>query len=209
MFKCIFIISFFCYFNMLAYDFNASKILNKVNVNKANPLIHKLEKQYPKLAKKLSKIKKSIESNIIKSGDVVFMFTSASVPMQSMEKFIIEGSILNYFYNTKVILVFQGITNKKFEEKLFKLRKNFGEFESASFFLTNLNRVIDPSIFKELNITQVPVIAYAKHKGDFYPSNSTIIYLSRGDNSLRMLFERIIQKDESYENYYNSIANTK
>lgn len=199
----------FCTFVLADTVIDVDNLKSKLNLSQSKIMVKLLEKKYPELVKKLIRLQLETKHLIGNSNDVVFMFTSGSVPIESIKKFILEGSFLNYHFNTKVVMVFQGLTNRDFESKLFKLRESFGEFDSSEIFLNNFYRVIDPSIFKDLNITKVPVFAYALHSGDSYPSDTKIKYISRGDKPLSNLFKLMVEKEEKYEVYYNHIINAQ
>ncbi len=199
----------FCTFILADVVIDTQKLKSKLNLSQSKIMVKLLEKKYPELVEKLTRLQLETKHLIGNSNDVVFMFTSGSVPIESIKKFILEGSFLNYHFNTKVVMVFQGLTNRDFESKLFKLRESFEEFDSSEIFLNNFYRVIDPSIFKDLNITKVPVFGYATHRGDSYPSDTQIKYILRGDKPLSKLFELMAEKEEKYEVYYNHIINAQ
>jgi len=188
--------------------FDINNLKSKLNQQQSKIFTKLLKNKYPKLANKLENLQQK-SKNITLSKDVVFMFISSSVPISSVKRFILEASILNYYFNTKVTLVFQGFSDIEYEKKLVTLKNDLIQYESSKIFINNLNRVIDPKIYKDLNITKVPVFAYASHNGDFYPSDTTIQYILRGDSSLENLFKFISQEDSKYEEYYNHIINTK
>lgn len=184
------------------------------NVSNENSLVDKtpaalkmqLEKAYPNLSKRL---KLALQEAVVEqnsSSDVVYMFASNSVPISSMRSFIIEGSILNHFFGTKVHIYTQGFYEKDFLKKLTEIKKELSKYQESKLFLKNFYVGIAPQIFKDLNITQVPVLGYAKHAGKYYPSDSDMRYISRGDRPLSHLLSLMKEEKKEYEDYYNSIV---
>ena len=189
--------------------FDIAEFSKKLDLNKPpKVLMEMFKKKHPELAAKLDKTIIELKTELCSSHDVVYMFTSNSVSKKAMRDFVLEASLLNYYYGTKVKLVVQGFYTENFTKKLLEIKKELKEYKSGDFFVKNLDLVIDPMVFKELNIKQVPVIAYGTHKGDAYPDQADILFLSRGDTTLLHLFELVKEKDKIYEVYFNILTNS-
>lgn len=145
------------------------------------------------------------ESKKNSSTDAIYLFTSASVPERTLKEFILQSSILNHKYKTRVNIVFQGFTSEDFEKRMVALSQDLKEYEYSELFIKNFNRKFDPKIFKELKIEEVPAIALAIHSGDDYPSDANILYLSRGENEVLDFFKLIYEGEGKYEDYYNTL----
>lgn len=162
---------------------------------------------YPKLYAKVQTIKKNIESlEVNHNHDVVYLFTSSSVPIDVFEDFIIEGSVLNNEYGVEIVLVLQGFQTKEYLRYMIELNDFFNSFENGDIFIENIYTMFDPYIFKKLNIKQVPAIAIASYEKDYYPSESNMKYLIRGTTTLGYLFNLLKKDDKKYEKYFNSIS---
>lgn len=181
-----------------SFAFSNEEVRNKI-------LINALKKDNPTLYLKLEEALGQIKSDT--SKDVIYLFTSASVPVDVIKEFIFYSSILNHKYKTKVNIVFQGFTSKEFEEKMIALARELEEYEYSDLFIKNFNRQFDPQIFKELNINKVPAIGFASHKGNDYPSDADMLYLARGENKVIDLFKLIYEREGRYEDYYNTLSN--
>lgn len=198
---------FSLYFGVSLYAIDITSFAqDSLSKNKMRLLTKQLSVRYPDIASRLNDIQKELESK--KSVDSVYFFVSSSVPISSIELFIKQASILNYYYGTKSLIVFQGLTDQEYEQKMIELRDTLSNYEFAELFFSNFTRIIDPKIFKTLNLTKVPALGFGVHNGNPYPSKANIKYLARGDISLDDFFSLIIQKDKQYEAYHNSILAT-
>ena len=179
---------------------DAQKVFNNI-------MMVKLKNIYPKLYTKVQELKRNNEEiEKTSHNDVVYLFTSSSVPLNVFKKFIIEGSVLNEEYGVKVVLVLQGFNNKKYIEYMRELDDFFDTFKDGEIFKKNILTMYDPFVFKNLNIKQVPVLAIASYKESFYPSKSDIKYVLRGNRTLGYFFDLLKKDDEKYEKYFNSIS---
>ena len=140
----------------------------------------------------VSKLQKKLKNKT--KQEALYFFTSESVPLYILKKFINEGNKLTAKYNVDLVVVYQGITSKKHEFELMEFFKNMKR-ENINF--SNLTRVIDPNIFKKLSLKKVPNIAYGMHYGNSYPSRAKLNYIINGSVSLVDFFELIIEKEPS------------
>jgi len=166
-----------------------------------------IESKYPNLHKRLEKIreiKKERGDNSVK--DVIFLFTSESVPVDVMENFLIEASVLKMEFGVEAYMVLQGIAHKGYAEKLLVLKDKLSEYDDGNYFIENSNTIFDPKIFKALKIKKVPAIALATYTSDSYPTDSDIKYLIRGDRTLGYFIDQFKKDNERYEEYFNSIS---
>lgn len=194
-------------FNIFSFGVDFSNpAFTTQNVNKMAILNKQLASRYPDIAHKLENIQQELA--LRKSEDAVYFFVSSSVPISSIEDFIKKASVLNYYYGTKSLIVFQGITDKKYEEKMQELLETLGGYEFSSLFYNNFVRIIDPKIFKTLQITKAPALGFALHSGNSYPSKANMKYLIRGDVSLDDFFLLISKKEKRYEAYSNSLLSS-
>lgn len=165
-------------------------------------------KQYlPSLHNQLElSMKEANNSNNI-SKDALYLFASSSVPVNTIKDFILYASLINYYYKTDILIVFQGPTDITWENHMIELSNDLSQYDSKELFLSNFKRKIDPAIFKQYNISSVPAIAYAKHNGNSYPSKSKLMYLARGDIQLIEFFALLQEKDKFFKNHFNLLKN--
>jgi len=179
-------------------------IISFSNIFASDIQLSLLKKSHPKMYSKL--INAQIKYNKIKPKDTVMMLISNSVPKSSIKNFIVDASILNYYFNTHVSIVLQGITNRDFEDKIQDIKKELSKYEFSKLFIKNINRYYDPFIFKKLNIKKVPILLLGNcNNGNCYPSDVDIRFMLSGDKSINYFFKIISKKDENYENYYNKL----
>jgi hypothetical protein len=184
-------------FFIVLYLFLSISLVTSSNAQNLN--IKLLESKYPEISKKLNSLKK--EATTKESNKAIYLFISESLPLETIERFILESSITSSYFNTKTVLVLQGITKKSFLKSLKLLIKKLEEYENSAEFISNINILIDPKIFKTLKIEKVPAYAFANYTSDFYPSDADMRYIVRGTTTLKEFFKKISQEEVEYESY--------
>jgi len=145
-----------------------------------------------------------------KEFPTIFYFTSASVPKQNFYNILLSINKLKETYQIQSAQIFKDIEFKSLSKYLKKITKNRENNTSLDTALNNAMLFrFDPKSFKKLNITKVPVLAFAMCKGDAYPSDCDIKYIIRGDVSLTKFFFLISEIDNNYLSYYQKLIETQ
>lgn len=185
----------------------SSKTSKKLQLNREKLSLDLVKERLPNLYIQLQEALEAAK-NETSPKDVIYLFASSSVPKNSIRDFILHGSLLNYYFGTKVLIVFQGFTDQEFELRMHEVANELKQYESVELFLSNFIRIFDPYIFKELKITTAPAIGYAySNNGDTFPTNTDMRFLARGDIPLVEFFEKIQEKDSNFKSHFQLLKN--
>jgi len=138
--------------------------------------------------------KKLPEMSLIRNAKLkptLLYFFSKSVTSTTLKNFLIRANKLK---DIKSYVVFRGF-DQQAKEILLKQKK------------TKLLAKIHPILFKDLNITRVPVVVYALCPDEFREKECEYLYRMDGDMSLNKFFEVAGEKDENLLKYYDILEN--
>jgi len=172
-------------------------------------LVNNFIKKNPKFAKIVRKAIFYTKSVKTMHGTVLCILVSNSIPEETLLHYIMNGSILNYYFGTKVIFVTQGFWKKAYIKKFIALRRSINQYQFKKVFDKNMENMIDPYIFTKLNIKHVPILLFGTYKNnDYYPSDVSFKYMAKGAVSITKFFRLIKHKDDKYAKYYQSLRNS-
>lgn len=181
--------SHFCF----AGTFNAKEMI-KTEFLKAvekSPISDKKKKKYKKIIK---------EARVHKKVPTFFYLYSLSLPHSNLKIFLDLGKKLQTKVNSSIEIygVFRGMAKeKKFKKFLRRFRPN-DESSMIRF---------DASIFKKLNIKQVPayVFSYCNTQEYFDFRKCDNKFIVRGDITLRKFISLMAKKDAKFDKYYEAL----
>lgn len=178
---------------------NGQKIVNNIIIKEflnKNPKFAKVVQEAVFYSKNLKKQK----------GTVLCILVSNSIPERILLRYILNGSILNYYFNTKIIFVSQGFWKKAYIKKWISLRKSINQYTFKKVFDKNMENMIDPYIFTRLKIKKVPVLLFGTYtKDDYYPSDAHLMFMAKGAITINKFFKLIKNKDSKYAKYYKKL----
>ncbi len=172
-------------------------------------IIKKFLRRNPKFTKIIQEAIFYSKTEKNKHGTVLCILVSNSIPQQILLHYILNGSILNYYFGTKVIFVTQGFWKKAYIKKFIALRQSINQYQFKKVFAKNMENMIDPYIFTKLKIKQVPVLFFGTYThDDYYPSDAQLKYMAKGAISIVKFFKLIKNKDSKYDKYYQALRNS-
>lgn len=212
-------LSKFQHLNKIPSTFNYQKYV-KLQDNKSNTFINNYikhsfkgngfltKKEFNRLNSILSKYKQSSK----KSKLVLMYFLSKTVPNRTLYNILYQVGILQSNHiriSSKQYLI--GFA-PDLQDYLMNIQKELKELplQEKKFIVKNAGIKVDPRFFKYFKLKKVPAIALARcvgNKPDF--NNCHFLYLLKGDTSLLSFFDKIRNKDKSYDKFYKILLANK
>ena len=191
------------------YQFNENINFNSYITNILNSMPQykqMINNRFPKLLQNFYYLSKNYNKKEIPT---IFYFTSSSVPVTTLENILISLSKLKNEYEIETAQIFKGFSLdsswKRYLNKIVKDSNSNKILKKAV--RENLEWRVDPKAFEELNITRVPVIAFALCPSkSIYPSDCEIMYIERGDISLLEFFYDLSNINENFSPYYYTLG---
>lgn len=110
------------------------------------------------------------KNNINKTDDKnIYIFISFSMTDNILQNYIIEAQNIKQKYNIDIVFVLRGFYKNSFKETQIKINSLLQKLDNK-----NIGIIVDPRLFKEYHITQVPVILKINDKNDYDKISGTV-----------------------------------
>jgi len=195
------------FFTLLIFVFNGALLANDTKKDSLNILKALDSPVYINQIGKSSidSFKKSYQKEVDRNmkRPYLFYFTSTSVPIKSMQDFLISTyKIKQIVPELRVVQYFRGLADfKNYLPTVIDLHiQNSSNMHMAKMLKIKLH----PRRFKELNIKKVPAIVYAECYNDYY-ENCELKYIVRGDIGVASALKLFSVKDKKFNIWEKAI----